>query len=296
MYLSWVKLLGLIDAILSREKFEVKKIMAWLVCVLFFMALLGVLLVARYMGFILVDIDDTAPELPEHIKRPSVLVFSKVNGFYHQHAVAEVKTLLDQLAQDNGWGLVHTENGAVMNAEQLARFDVVVWNNNSGTVLSEQQQQAFNDYVLDGGGFVGLHGAGGDPWYSWKWYVNELIGAQFIGHTMDPQFQDADLLVAEPHIPMLSHLPIKWTVPQEEWYAFDTNVRDKGYTVLLVMDESSYDPNNATMATEHPIAWRHTMGRGRAFYSAIGHQAETYRIPEYQQLIENAVRWSGQLP
>ena len=47
------------------------------------------------------------------------------------------------------------------------------------------------------------------------------------------------------------------------------------------------------MDGEHPIAWRHSIGDGRALYSAIGHQGATYDIPAYQQLIGNALRWAG---
>ena len=49
------------------------------------------------------------------------------------------------------------------------------------------------------------------------------------------------------------------------------------------------------MAGEHPIAWRHQLGEGRVLYSAIGHQGATYGVPEFRQLITNAMRWAGKL-
>ena len=172
----------------------------------------------------------------------------------------------------------------------------MVWNNTSGTTLTEQQQQAFSAYLEGGGGFVGIHAAGGDPWYQWKWYVQQLIGAQFVGHTMDPQFQDADVEVVDVDNPAVSHLPNPWRIPAEEWYAFDANPRDKGYKVLLALDESSYLPGAATMEIEHPITWQHGIGQGRAFYTAIGHQGATYAIPEFQRLIEEGIKWAGGMP
>lgn len=273
-----------------------KKIILWAGGILLLLAIVSAVGLAKYFGMIMVEYDETPPVLPDKLGSPAVLVFSKAAGFVHVDALPAGKSLLDDIANRNGWDIFQTENGAVMSPELLQIFDVVVWNNTSGTTLNEKQQQAFRSYLESGGGFVGIHAAGGDPWYSWKWYAQELIGTQFIGHTMDPQFQDADLLVVEPTDPIVAHLPGRWRVPLEEWYGFDAGVKDKGYTVLLNLDEDSYDPNNSGMDGEHPSTWLHEIGKGRAFYTAIGHQGATYDIPEFRKMVEEAVRWAGQLP
>jgi type 1 glutamine amidotransferase len=67
------------------------------------------------------------------------------------------------------------------------------------------------------------------------------------------------------------------------------------------MDESSYLTQGENffgrdnMDGEHPIAWRHELGEGRVLYNAIGHQGATYVIPEFQQLISNAIDWAGRM-
>ncbi len=253
----------------------------------------GALFAAHYFGFLFVQLDTDPPSLPANLNRPAILVFSKANGFVHTDALPAGESLLENFAKRNGWGYFATENGAVMTAELLQQFDVVVWNNTSGTTLTEEQGAAFRQYLENGGGFVGLHAAGGDPWYQWQWYVRELIGAQFIGHTMDPQFQDAIVTSESPSNGLTQHLPARWSVPNEEWYAFDQSVRGKGYEVLLSLDESSYHPGNASMGDDHPIAWRHNVGTGRAVYSAIGHQGSTYVIPAYVEFVERAILWAG---
>ena len=107
--------------------------------------------------------------------------------------------------------------------------------------------------------------------------------------------------MADPTVDVTSHLPARWAVPNEEWYAFDENPAAKGYEVLLTMDTDSYITTGGNalwrddMEGEHPIAWRHSLGEGRVLYSAIGHQGATYDIPEFRQLISNAIRWAGQL-
>ncbi|MAT95115.1 MAG: glycosyl hydrolase [Halioglobus sp.] len=240
------------------------------------------------------------PPLPE-FQRPALLVLSKANGFVHVDAIPAAQAMLRRIAARRGWDIYVTDNAATHNARDLEKFAAVVWNNVSGDVLTGEQRAALRDWIEAGGGWLGIHGAGGDPSYQWDWYVDTLIGAQFVGHTMDPQFQDAAVLVADPQAAITAHLPTPWTVPSEEWYAFDSNPRARGYDILLTLDEDSYITKgrslfgNDRMEGEHPIAWRHEPGRGRVLYSAIGHQAATYELPAFEQLIENALSWVGAL-
>lgn len=242
------------------------------------------------------DYDEVAPKMPD-FDRPAVLVLNKANGFIHKEALPAADAMFTQIAQEKGWDIFVTDNAASHNAADLQRFAAVVWNNVSGDVLTEQQRADFRAWLEQGGGWLGVHGSGGDPSYQWPWYPDVLIGAQFVGHTMNPQFQDADVLVVDDAVDIISHLPARWNIPNEEWYAFDSNPRDKGYEILLVMDESSYITTGESffgtdkMEGEHPIAWRHPVGEGRVFYSAIGHQAATYSIPEYRDFLAKGLDW-----
>ncbi|WP_170287339.1 ThuA domain-containing protein [Halioglobus maricola] len=244
------------------------------------------------------DYETQAPEVPA-FTRPAILVHSKTNGFIHKEAIPAGKAMLQRIADENGWELYFTDNAAIHNTQDLNKFQAVVWNNVSGDVLTTEQRAALKTWIENGGGWVGLHASGGDPSYQWQWYVDELIGAQFVGHTMAPQFQDAHVLVAESMPGITAHLETPWVVPAEEWYAFASNPRDKGYEILLTLDESSYITKGETffgqdrMEGEHPITWRHLQGEGRVFYTAIGHQAATYSIPGFQRMVSGALSWVG---
>jgi type 1 glutamine amidotransferase len=236
------------------------------------------------------------PELPQ-FTRPAVLVLNKVNGFIHKDALPAADMALTSIAQQNGWDIYITDNAASHNAADLQRFALVVWNNVSGDVLTESQRQDLREWIEAGGGWLGIHGSGGDPAYDWRWYVETLVGAQFIGHTMSPQFQDAQLHSTNE---ATHYLPAPWSVAHEEWYAFDQSPENNSSEILVAIDEASYITKGQTfwggdsMEGEHPMVWRHGVGRGRAFYSAIGHQAATYQLPEYRQLLSDAMRWAMQ--
>jgi type 1 glutamine amidotransferase len=236
------------------------------------------------------------PEVPNDLKRPALLVFSKTNGFRHEEAIPAAHKLFATLAEENGWGRFQTENGATFNPAMLARFDAVVFNNVSGDVFTPEQRQALKDFIEKGGGFVGVHGSGGDFSYDWRWYVDHLIGAQFVGHPMDPQFQQATVRIEDGAHPATRGLPQAWR-RTDEWYSFRKSPRKPGFHILATLDEATYSPKGMwgqelAMGKDHPIVWWRCIGKGRVFYSAMGHQAEAYAEPHYRKMLLGALNWS----
>lgn len=231
--------------------------------------------------------------------RPRVLLFGKINGFRDVPSVNAAHAAIVALAAREGWSLFSTDKAGAMHPSVLRRFDVVVWNNNSGDMLTLSQRKAFRRFIENGGGYVGIHGAAGDPAYFWDWYADTLVGARFIGHPMDPQFQDARIVVSPNATGIDAGLPREWTM-NDEWYSFDRSPRTNGATVIASLDERSYRPGSAgyggpslAMGDDHPIAWSRCVGRGRAFYSAIGHRPETYAEAHHVRLLAQAVRWAA---
>ena len=244
------------------------------------------------------DHDEVAPALPEDLGRPAVLVFSKTNGFRHGEAIDAGLPVFEAIAEKRGWSLFATENGAVHTPELLDRFDAIVWFNVSGDVLSEDQRAALLARLEAGAGFVGLHGTGGDPSYEWEDHPGRLVRAQFIGHPMGPQFQEGTVHVEATEHPVMQGIGPTWT-RVEEWYSFEASPRGEGVEVLATLDESTYVPRmkiavidrDLRMGGDHPIIWSHCIGRGRAVYSALGHQADAYAEPLHLRLIEQSIAW-----
>ena len=240
--------------------------------------------------------DKDPPALPADLKPGGILIFCKTNGYRDGPAIDASKAALAAIATRHNWPFFSTENGAVMNAEQLAKFKLVVWDNASGDPLTPDQRAAFKAWVENGGSFLGIHGAGGDPVENhghtsladWKWYVDTLIGAQFIVHS---GIVPADIHVEDPASPIVQGLPPVWH-RSEEWYAFDASSRSKpGFHILATVNESTYSPGRATMKNDHPLIWWHCVEKGHAVYSALGHAGSMYAEPLMIQLLDNAMAW-----
>ena len=95
-----------------------------------------------------------------------VLVYQKINGYDHGRSVTAATEALTRMSKEMGYGVTVTANGGAFNAKNLSQFDVVVWNNVSGDTLTLSQRAAFEDYINNGGGFLGVHASGGDSIYS----------------------------------------------------------------------------------------------------------------------------------
>ena len=156
--------------------------------------------------------------------------------------------------------------------------------NTTGNILDAEQQAALEQFIRQGGGFVGIHSAT-DTEYDWPWY-GRLVGAYFASH---PAIQTATVRVVNATHPSTKPLPATWT-RQDEWYNFRA-APPATVHVLLTIDETSY--SGGSMGAHHPLAWYHHYDGGRAWYTAMGHTTESYSEPLFLQHVLGGIRWAA---
>ncbi|MCZ6834312.1 MAG: ThuA domain-containing protein [Planctomycetota bacterium] len=212
-----------------------------------------------------------------------VLVFSHTAGFRHDSIDAGIKAI-QELGQSHDFHVVATEDPTRFSSLGLKGIDVIVFLSTTGDVLNDDQQKAFEQYMDDGGGYVGIHAAS-DTEYDWPFY-GSLVGAYFHSH---PAIQEAIVMVVDPQHPATSFLPLEWR-RTDEWYNFREAPLDS-VQILLTLDTSSYE--GSTMASEHPIAWCHEIHGGHAFYTGLGHPRESFEEPLFLRHLLEGIRWAG---
>ncbi len=236
--------------------------------------------------------DTVRPADPGQVGEKGVLIFSKTNGFRHESIEPGIDAL-QKAGKKKGWDVRTTENGAFFNDDYLRRFKVVVFLSTTGDILTADQEKAFERFVENGGGYVGIHAAS-DTEYSWDWY-DHLLGTHFRDHPLFPEHTpEAEIITDTRTHPTTKHLPAKWR-KVDEWYNFKQSVRGKdSIQVLLTLNEASYKATlPKAMGGDHPISWTNTVRKGRVFYTGMGHTNETFTDPNAMPHIVAGIDWAG---
>ena len=212
---------------------------------------------------------------------PKILVFTKTEGYRHSSIEVGVQAI-QKWAKDSGYIADHSEDADVISYNTLTDYSTIVFLNTTGNIFTEVQQNEFEKYIQQGGGFVGIHSAA-DTEYQWPWY-GKLVGAYFESH---PEIQLADIQVINRAHSCTNHLPETWT-RRDEWYNYkDFNPK---VNILLKMDESSY--TGGKDGIEHPIGWYHEYDGGKAFYTGLGHTEESYAEEAFLKHIFAGIEWT----
>ena len=239
--------------------------------------------------------EEAASEVPPQASDGATLLVYSATGSFRHDSIDEAWAALANIASDEGWTAVFTEDPSWFEPNRIAQFDGIIFASATGDTLSPSQRASFQAFVENGGGFVGTHGAG-DGSHNWPWYQSELIGALFTGHPLNPGVRSGTIQVEDTDHPATSHLPDRWH-RVDEWYSFDVSVRGR-FHVLATMDEDSYargawvDGGALDMGEDHPIVWNRCVGEGRSFYSALGHTGESYQEDDVIKLITGGIKWS----
>lgn len=233
-----------------------------------------------------------------HLKH--VLVVSQTRGFEHDSISTAMATILDLGKESGLWDtmlrtdteLLTKQDLSKRNGKNLDYFDAIVFASTTGELeLSDSQKKDFLAAIHDDGkGFVGIHAAL-DTNYSWPEY-GEMIGGWFDEHPW--MTFNAPIVNESPDFPAVAHLPqafFKW----DEIYQPKAWSRDKVNVLLsLDADRLNYTNNPRIHRTDHdfPVAWTKMYGKGRVFYSTLGHTEESWQDPDIRKMYFEAIRWA----
>ena len=224
-----------------------------------------------------------------------VLVFTKTAGERHASIHAGVQAIRS-LGKAGQFAVEATDDADKFSAHQLERYRAVVFLNTSGDVLTDAQQAAFESYLHDGGGFVGIHSAiETEP--DWQ-FLTDLLGARA---TAETDVQTGTIKVADRVHDASKSLPEYWD-RADRWYSFDRNVRGVSHVLATVVEAPfaeqpsglTLDPiEGATMGADHPVAWCKDFQGGRSFYTAGGHTTASFAEADFVEHLGGAITWAA---
>lgn len=223
-------------------------------------------------------------------QKKRILVVSHTAGFRHD-SIPVGKDVMKELGERSGlWEVEYANDaadvGRLITAEGLKRFDAVAFVNTTGDLpIAEENKKAFLEWLRSGKGFVGMHAAT-DTFPGWPEFTR-MIGGHFDGH---PWHQKIVVKVEDRDNPATRHLGASFEITDEMYQFKDYSRGDK--RVLLSIDNASIDLAKGKRADQdYAVAWMKPEGKGRVFYTSLGHRKEVWQDARYQQHLLGGIKW-----
>lgn len=249
-----------------------------------------------------------------------VLFFSKSSGFEHDaikddglpnHGYAF--RVLKELGAKNNIAFTFSKDGSLFTAEYLAQFDAYFFYTTGDLTMVKSDPRGGNNppmtpagkaallnAVASGKGFLGTHSAT-DSFHSFgrnnhvpERFLDDgdkaddyikMIGGEFIRHGAQ---QKSHVITIDAKFPGMAAMPADWA-PMEEWYSLKNFPSD--LHVLLVQDTAGMKGAEYARAP-YPSTWARMHGKGRVFYTNLGHREDIWTHPAFQSLLTGALNWS----
>lgn len=248
-------------------------------------------------------------------RKKKILFFSKSSGFEHSAikrkdgALSFAEQTLTDWGQQHGFDVDCTKDGSVFTRENLGRYDALFFYTtgtltDSGTdknpPMTPEGKAAFLDLIRNGKGFLGVHSATDtfhtlpDPPDRSQRFVNHgegvdpyvaMIGGEFIKH--GPQ-QKARMTAVDNRFPGCSELGEGFEL-MEEWYSIKDFRKD--LHVLLVQETRGMNGSDY-QRPPYPATWARRHGRGRVFYTSMGHREDVWTNPIFQNVVLGGISWA----
>lgn len=272
------------------------------------------------LGMSLMGISSMQAAIPvsESAKTKKVLVFSKSAGFEHDAfkfgkdgSPGFGQKLLAELGPKHGIDFTFSKDGSLFNAEYLAQFDAYFFyttgdltaatgDKNPG--MTPEGKQAFLDAIKNGKGFIGSHCA------TDTFHLNEIasahdeenryknhgdkadpyirmIGGEFIHHGKQ---QPSTMRIADTTFPGLPEGKTEFSFA-EEWYSLKDFSKD--LHVILVQETKGME-GEPYQRPAYPATWARHHGKGRVFYTSMGHRPDVWTNPIFQDLLFGGIAWA----
>src|ERR1700736_389990 len=233
-----------------------------------------------------------APQQKKHI-----LVIGEEKGYRHA-AVSHAMATIERLGTETGlWdSTLRTDTEALTkknleyNAKNLTNFDAVFFFTGGDLEMDAQQKSDLLSFIHeDGKGFIGIHSAA-ITFVDWPEY-GEMIG----GYYDEPPWGtfDAPIIVEDPAFPGIQQWP-KSFVLRDEIYQMRNYSRDK-VRVLMRLDAAKIDVGSKNVHRtdgDFAVTWARMYGKGRVYYTTLGHVESNWDRPDFQQMITEAIQWA----
>ncbi|MEX1039979.1 MAG: ThuA domain-containing protein [Pirellulaceae bacterium] len=247
-------------------------------------------------------VEEALPEKPrvEPKEDRNVLVFMRHAGFRHSSIPLGARAVEMMGEKTGAYTARITEDLTMLVPDKLKEYDALVMVNTTGPWIKprgedlkklaemgmelnekeaeEMLRQSVLDFVNAGGGLVGYHAAS-DANYHWPEF-GEMIGGYFHHH---PWHEKVGVKLDSPQHPLLSTFGGENFSIVDEIYQFRDPYSREALHVLLSLDVDNTNMEKGNIErkdNDFAISWVRSWGKGKVFYSSLGHREEIFWNPQ----------------
>ncbi|MCB0730820.1 MAG: ThuA domain-containing protein [Ignavibacteriae bacterium] len=206
-----------------------------------------------------------------------------VYGGWEGHQPKEFKDLILPWLQEQGFDVTVSNSLEIYaDSAKMTEFDLIVQTWTMGQLTGEQEKGLTNA-VKNGVGIAGYHGGLGDAFRSNTNYLF-MVGGQFTAH---PGGQIDFTVNIKNHDDPITKGIADFTVHSEQYY--------------MLVDPAVEVLATTTFSGEHadwvegvvmPVVWKKNFGKGKVFYSSVGHSMKDFETPEVLEILKRGILWA----
>jgi len=164
---------------------------------------------------------------------------------------------------------------------QSLNLIVPIWT--MGTITPEQEAGLL-DAVRSGVGIAGWHGGMGDSFRNNTEY-QFMVGGQWVAHPGN--IIDYEVNIIKPEDPIVAGLS-DFKMHSEQYYMHVDPSNE-----VLASTTFSGEYCEWIAGTVMPVVWKRRYGKGRVFYSSLGHVAKDFEVPEALEIVKRGMLWAS---
>jgi type 1 glutamine amidotransferase len=204
-------------------------------------------------------------------------------GGWEGHQPEQCAAIVEEFLAEEGFVVAKESKTSVFADPDLVRFDLIIPIYSMGSI-ADAESKNLCAAVESGVGLAGFHGGMGDSFRSNTNY-QFMTGGQWVAHPGNV-------------------------------ISYRVNIVDKSDPITAGIEDFNYeseqyymhvDPSNHVLATttfsgdccswiegvQMPVVWRRMHGRGKVFYSSLGHLASEFAVYEMATLFRRGMLWAA---
>jgi type 1 glutamine amidotransferase len=205
-------------------------------------------------------------------------------GGWEGHQPKQCVDIFEAILKNEGYEVeVSNSLTSYDDTEKLKSLNLIVQCVTMSTITKEQEKSLLSA-VKEGVGFAGWHGGMGDSFRNNVDY-QFMVGGQFVAHPGN--IIDYTVNMTKPNDPIVKGIS-DFKMKSEQYYMHVDPLNEVLATTTF-SGEHAFWTKGAVM----PVVWKKSFAKGRVFFSALGHVATDFNVPEARGITRRGMLWAS---